>query len=108
MTKIKAYDPKKQKEVLAGETVGTQFVKTVDSSKHMLHIMQAYGVQESVFQQLLDTDGILSIRIDEKDTGNRYEASLEVWEVYGVVKDFNGEQRFLPRHKMTKIGGESV
>lgn len=68
--------------------------KVVDSRKHKLRLMDAYGIDEDIVQEL-QSKGVPAIRIKEDDTGNVLEVSMATFMEHSVVRQFDGWQRFL-------------
>jgi hypothetical protein len=93
--KIYTFDPKKGKNVLAGETVifnsTVQFVKHVNKN-HFMVLEHSYGIQEEVLQQLAHL-GVTNIRIKTK-TGIIL-SHLEDWLKQPIKNYGHGNQRFL-------------
>jgi len=104
MVKILTYDPKKQKQVLAGSiNKNNIFIKKV-TKKHYHRILQGYGIQEEVLTQLFEKD-VKIVRIITPT--NVYETKLKDWlngSKFIFIRDYgHGKQRFFPINLMNKI-----
>jgi len=101
MIQVTTHDPRKLKEVVAGEIEGKTFVKHVKKN-HLVFIFDGYGIQMSVFKQL-KISHVKEIKLVRKYMQDTLTASLKTWEEAGVVRDLgSGEQIFLPIDKMER------
>lgn len=92
--KILTYDPKKGKKVLCGNLVGDTLFRDVEA-KHFMQVLQGYGIQEVVFQEILSM-GVKYIILKETHTDKRWKADTETWRLKSKVADYgHGKQRFL-------------
>jgi spore coat polysaccharide biosynthesis predicted glycosyltransferase SpsG len=93
---IHCYDPKKRKNVLAGEynQVDNTFIKKA-KPEHFMVIEDGYGIQEDVIQKLKEM-GCINILIITKN--NRYLSVLEDWLKLPIPNHGHGKQRFMPIH----------
>lgn len=70
------------------------FRKVVSSSRHRLKVMDAWGIDKRVVDEL---DGSCKeIKIKDDETGIVYHCTFETFKEIGVLRDFVGEQVFLP------------
>lgn len=100
MPTLTAFDPQKRKIVKVGEVIGNAIVIEKNSKKHLMRVMDGYGIQSSALQTLAD-EGIEEIRIHETDTGIKWKVSLSDWKIFGRLADYgNGKQWFLSRKFM--------
>ena len=99
--KILTYDSVKGRMVVAGELEGAIFTKKVKAD-HYIRILNAYGIQEVVIQQLKEK-GCSSIVL--KLPSMRLMSSLSDWLAPNIkILDYgHGKQRFLPVRMMTAI-----
>jgi len=100
------FDPKKNKVVKAGELHNDIFLKKV-GVKHFMNIIQGYGIQEDVIQQLVEK-GCSKI-ILETPTG-LLESNLSIW-LEPNIKVLNyghGPQRFMPVKYMQRRSNEKT
>jgi hypothetical protein len=71
------------------------FRKVVDSRKHKMKILQAYGIQKVIFDDL-KKNGCHQIQVYEKDKDTMHCSTIEDWS-NGIVQDYgDGLQIFLP------------
>lgn len=100
MEKLFCFDPRKNKTVLAGEIELDTFFKKVEP-KHFMKIIQGYGIQENVIEQL-KSKGIKNIKIITNVS--QYASTLDDWLAPDIkVLDYgNGKQRFMPIHRMKR------
>jgi hypothetical protein len=82
---VRVNDPVKGKEVFAGVIDGTTFYRTVDPEKHLLRTRQAYALQDSVIDKLVDK-GVETIVIQEPT--RRLVSTIEDWQEMG--QDYDG------------------
>ncbi len=68
--------------------------KKVDSQKHKLKIMDAYGIDETIICEI-EALGTKEIRIMEVDTGKILSTSFETFKEHSVTRNFQTFQRFL-------------
>ena len=72
------------------------YYKEVVESKHKLRNGNAYGIDADILKQLI-LKKCDKIRLREKDTKRVYEVDLSVFLSHkSFVRDYDGEQRFLP------------
>lgn len=97
---VTTFDKKKNKVVTAGEIRDNVFVKKV-KPKHFMRVVQGYGVQENVFDKLMD-EGIKEIWLI-KSNKEKLISNIIQWKLFGKVADYgSGKQRFLSEKYMTK------
>lgn len=87
-----------------GQGIGTLgkdrvFRKGVNSDKHLLKIMDAFGIELDVFNDL-KKENCSEIRILDTKTGTIYSAKLDVWKEHSVERNFETTQVFLSRKFM--------
>jgi hypothetical protein len=71
-----------------------------DSKKHLMRVMDGYGIQASAFQAMQEND-IKEIRIHETDTGIKWKITVADWRLFGRLADYgNGKQWFVSRKFM--------
>lgn len=71
------------------------FSKTISGRIHILKILDAIGIDLSVLQHLPPH---CEIKITDKDDGQEYVTTLDVYRDKGIKKNFgHGYQYFLPR-----------
>ena len=99
--KILTYDSVKGRMVVAGELEGTIFTKRVKTN-HYMRMLNAYGIQESVIQQIKDK-GCTVIVLKLPKT--RLVSDLADWLQPNIkILDYgHGKQRFLPVRMMRVI-----
>lgn len=84
---------------IIGDLTDNVFSKTVEGSKHLMKIFDAYGVDRDVLNKLPKD---CKIQITDKETGILYEADRETFRLKGIKKDFGHSiQYFLPRKHFT-------
>lgn len=91
--KIKCFDPKKQRNILAGtynEDLKIFFKKV--KNNHWMVIEKAYGIQEEVLQRLKQL-GCESVCIETKISN--IQSKLEDWLKQPIKNYGHGNQRFL-------------
>lgn len=76
------------------------FRKNVNSERHKMKIYDAYGVDEGVVKELKNARLIV---INEKDTGIKLECPFKIFIEKSFVRNYSGEQRFLPMKYWTKV-----
>jgi hypothetical protein len=88
---IRSYDPKKRKEVIAGQFENNVFRKKV-SPKHFMIKEKGYGISEDVIQQLIELDcKIVIIKSKTRTINKKFEDILNK-----PIKDYgHGKQRFV-------------
>lgn len=92
--KLLTFDPRKRKQVLVGEIIGTTLFRNV-TTKHFMHVLDGYGIQEEALRQLV-LKGVSAVVIKETDTGKQWESKVSDWLTFGRSADYgNGKQRFL-------------
>lgn len=84
-----------EKGVLCGYLIDGIYRKHVKRSKHLLRVMEAWGVDKVIISDLeaLKTQ---SIRIKDDESGIIYAVTLERFIELGVERDFGELQVFLP------------
>lgn len=92
---------KNEKGQVAGWTENGIYRKRVKGSKHQLRKPPAYGIDENIFQQLVE-DKVTDIRIQDTETMKVYAAPPEVWADRGFLQDRgHGLQHFLLLEDLT-------
>ncbi len=86
---------------IGNKTVGIleerYFTKYVKESKHLMKMMDAWGIDWKLFNTHLD-DGYITVIIIDTETDKIYTADAWVWRKHGKIKSFgHGEQIFLAR-----------
>lgn len=88
---------------IGGKTIGSYdegtktFIKHVNRRKHLLRIMDAWGIQSTVVHSLSDR-GCIALRIVDKADGIIYELPLQEFLAHAVERDFgDGKQLFVSR-----------
>lgn len=71
-----------------------KYRKEVDSRKHKLKIMDAYGIDKYIVEDLRN-ELCTEIRIRETDTGKILSISMEDFLEHCVTRIFDGEQMFV-------------
>jgi len=103
---IKTYDPRKGYSVKAGEVIGNVFRKEVKRHKHYFRIVEGYGIQADVMEELKRRK-IKKILIKETDTGDVLVSDLENWKIHeGKGNWGHGRQFVLSEKYMQKNGGQ--
>lgn len=73
------------------------FRKIVKGSKHLMRIYDAWGIDDTVFEQYLLPLNVI-IRILDEETGTVYSTDANTYKSKGFVKDYgDGLQIFLAR-----------
>jgi hypothetical protein len=70
------------------------FRKRVRRSRHLLKVMNAWGIDKAVVDEIADT--CKQIRIFDADSDMVYSCDMETFKTLGVMRDFVGQQVFLP------------
>ena len=99
--RLKAYDPKKDKEVFAGLYISdtSTFVKNV-TKRHFMILEAGYGIQIEVMDNLARWG---CKRIEIRSKKSVYTVLFETWYKQGKRKNYgHGEQIFFPVKFMTK------
>lgn len=65
-------------------------------SKHLLIVMDAWGLDQDIADQLAQ-EGCVEIRVLDEESGDVYSVSFELFMDKGIAKNFVGPQLFLPR-----------
>lgn len=100
MPTLYSFDPGKSKKIKVGEIIGSAVVIKKDSKKHLMRVMDGYGIQAAAMQAMQE-NGIKEIRIHETDTDIRWKVSVFEWKKFGRLADYgNGKQWFLSRKFM--------
>lgn len=88
----------KDKVIGIEDSVNKIFTKKVKLSKHLLRVMDAWGIDLEYFKSKLLPDKYL-IRIEEQEEKKVYEVEAGTFYTKGVVRRFgtHGSQIFLPR-----------
>jgi hypothetical protein len=91
------------------ETIDDQIIfrKKVKESKHLMRKLDAWGVDESVYEQLRQA-WCEKLQILDTDTNTLYEIPFNRFEQNAITRDFGyGRQAFVPRrHFDTKKHGQ--
>lgn len=88
---IHTYDPKKKKQIVAGELCGNYFMKTIGKDHFMIK-ERGFGIQEDVLQTLQEVG---CERIIVRTKKFIYGTTLEAW-IKQPVRDYgHGKQRFI-------------
>lgn len=82
---VRVEDPAKGKEVFVGVIDGKTFYRTVDPEKHLLRTRNAYALQDTVIDKLIDK-GVETIVIQEPN--RRLVSTIEDWQDFG--NDYDG------------------
>lgn len=77
------------------------FRKRVNSKRHKMRVLDAYGVDEGIVKAL-DLSDITEIRIKEDDTGDVYSISYEKFKENRFIKNFQTPQYFIQMKYLTK------
>lgn len=110
MPALYAFDPGKSKKIKVGEIVGNAVVLKKDSKKHLMRVMDGYGIQASALTAMQENN-IEEVRIHETDTGIRWKISVADWRMFGRLADYgNGKQWFVSRKFMRqyKVDTETI
>ena len=87
---------------VVGELAGDIYRKKVEGSKHLLKMMDAWGIDKSIVVELVSL-GAQEIRILDTETDIVYSIPVTTFVDKSVVRDFGDtEQMFLSRHFFTK------
>lgn len=80
---------------MCGYWIDGIYRKRVNSQKHRLRVMDAYGIDKAIVEELklLKTH---SVRIQEEDTGKILDVSFDFFCQMGIERDLDGVQVFLP------------
>lgn len=96
---ITVFDSSKAKNVVVGDLTNGVFVKDVSRARHYLRIVSGYAIQCEV----IDKYEIKTIMINETDTGDVFEISIEsfksnskVWS-HGHGKQYTISEKFLTK-----------
>lgn len=73
------------------------FRKVVSKKKHILKIMDAWGIEKYVFEDLKEKYPCEQIRIKETEENLIYIISMEDFEKHAVERDFETPQVFVSR-----------
>ena len=80
------------------------FKKIVDRRKHLLRIMDAWGIQSTAIAEIIN-DGGEWLQVFDKHDGILYEISIEEFKKRAVERDFgDGKQLFVSRKYFTTHG----
>ncbi|MHA1437895.1 MAG: hypothetical protein ACTSPD_09990 [Promethearchaeota archaeon] len=93
---IHTYDPKKRKQVVAGELIGNYFMKTIGKDHFMIK-EKGFGIQEDVLQTLQEAG---CERIIVKTKKFIYGTSLENWMKQPIRNYGHGKQKFISVKKL--------
>jgi len=103
MTKIRTYDPKKSKLIMAGEfdDKDKSFYKKC-KPQHFMKIVGGYGIQEDVIQQLKEMD---CEKIYLTTNTGKYVNPFKDWLARDikVLNYGHGKQRFFPLSRMERV-----
>lgn len=87
---------------IVGELVNDIYRKKVEGSKHLLKMMDAWGIDKSIVVELV-SHGAQEIRILDTESDIVYSVPVTEFVDKSVVRDFGEtEQMFLSRHFFTK------
>lgn len=105
--KLYEFDPFRRKKILAGRIhtnpKGRGFFIKEATEKHLMKMMDAYAIQESIFRQFPFYQ-VFGIVVKELDTGFSWVSKPEDWTEHGKVADYgHGKQVFLSRKYMRRI-----
>lgn len=102
---IRVYDPKKGKEVLAGQydQVAETYHRKIKDSHIMRVAGNSVGIQEDVIQKLSDR-GCRFVMLAHQN-GKVYRSFFQQWEDLRPSDYGHGKQRFLSLSQMTEKGG---
>lgn len=90
---------------MAGRSV---FHKTVQGSRHLLRLADAWGVQADLLPAL-ERRAVRSVIIEDSEAGERYCASLRTFAEKGFTRDLgHGEQRFLARRHFHREAADQL
>lgn len=76
------------------------FRKCVEGSKHLLKVMDAWGIDKNIVDEL-GTLKCKEIRIKDKETSIIYCVEISRFMEYAVERNFVGSQLFLPKKYWT-------
>ena len=84
-----------------GQTIGLLHEDNIyrskrKGSKHILRIMDAWGIDKAVYDSLLK-QGCTELRIKDEEDNKVYSVSMNIFDKFSVTRDFDGEQMFLSR-----------
>lgn len=79
-----------------GEMHDSIYRKKVQSTVHLLRVMDAWGIDKKIVDELA-VDGCKEIRIFDTMTAMVYAISYEDFVAKGVERNFSNKQIFLPR-----------
>lgn len=96
---MKEYLTKENKRV--GLMVNGIYRSVRRKSKHLLKILDAWGIDVKILEPLKE-DGCKEIRILDNDEGTVYTIDLDTFISKGIEKNFVGRQVFLPRKEWIK------
>lgn len=82
---------------LCGYWIDGIYRKNVDSTKHKLRVMNAYGIDTGIIEELKAL-GTKEIRIRELDTGLVHFIPFDQFVALGVLRNLETPQTFLPVH----------
>lgn len=77
------------------------FRKRVSKKKHLMKMFDGWGLDYELLEQL-GAAGATEIRILDTDEDIVYAAPIETFMKLGIVRNFDGQQVFLPRKHFTK------
>ena len=100
-TKHERKDFFNKKGQLAGYLINGIYRKRVDSTKHKLKVMEAYGVDLDIINALKEL-GTTEIRVLETDTDTILSVNFEEFRTIGVIRNLDGLQVFLPTKYWSK------
>jgi hypothetical protein len=101
ITKVLAFDKKKNKQILVGNIIDGVFYKDVEP-KHYFRIVDGYGIQYVSLLKLIELK-IKKIVIRDISK-NQWETKPQEWIDNGKAMDFgSGKQQFLSMKYMHKI-----
>jgi len=85
------------KRQLCGYWTDGIYRKKVVSTKHKLRVMNAYGIEKTIIEQLIDMK-TTEIRIMETDTKTILSIPFDQFVALGVERNLETPQIFLPVH----------
>jgi hypothetical protein len=85
------------KGLVVGHFINKIYRKRVDSKKHRLRVMNAYGIDSGIVEELKTLE-CQEIRILETDTQQVLSIPFNQFVALAVERNFEGSQKFLPVH----------
>ncbi len=81
---------------IVGELNDDVYISKRSKSKHLLRVMDAWGIDKSILKEL-EEEGCERIEIYDEENEEMYGIALETLKEKGVERNFVGPQIFLPR-----------